>query len=36
LIVLNESDAAKTFTIKEKENGFTGTLNPGAVGTWVW
>ena len=36
LIVLNDSDAEKTFTVKEKENGFTGILNPGAVGTWVW
>lgn len=36
LIVLNESDAAKSFTVKEKEIGFIGTLNPGAVGTWVW
>ena len=36
LIVLNDSEAAKSFTVKEKENGFTGTLNPGAVGTWVW
>lgn len=36
LIVLNESKVANSFTVKEKENGFTGTLNPGAVGTWVW
>ncbi len=36
LIVLNESEVARSFTIKDKELGFTGTLNPGAVGTWVW
>lgn len=36
LIVLNESEAAKSFTVKDKEFRFTGSLNPGAVGTWVW
>lgn len=36
LIVLNDSDATKSFAVKEKENGFTASLNPGAAGTWVW
>ncbi|WP_343853680.1 glycoside hydrolase family 30 protein [Algoriphagus jejuensis] len=36
LIVLNESDEAKSFKIQEKEKIFEAALNPGAVGTWIW
>ncbi len=36
LIVLNDSQEQKSFSIKEKEKTFDGQLNPGAVGTWIW
>ena len=36
LIVLNESKIKQSFEVKDKEDEFYGTLNPGAVGTWIW
>ncbi len=36
LIILNDSDQAKSFKIKDKETVFDAALNPGAVGTWMW
>lgn len=36
LIVLNESSEPKPFQIKEGNQSFSVSLNPGAVGTFVW
>ncbi|MGM0946729.1 MAG: glycoside hydrolase family 30 protein [Bacteroidota bacterium] len=36
LIVLNDSSEPTQFQIREKEIEFQGSLNSGAVGTWVW
>ncbi|SHO60655.1 glycoside hydrolase family 30 protein [Algoriphagus zhangzhouensis] len=36
LIVLNESSESKPFQIKEGDQSFSLSLNPGAVGTFVW
>lgn len=36
LIVLNESSESKSFQIKEGDQSFSLSLNPGAVGTFVW
>lgn len=36
LIVLNESSEPKPFQIKEGDQSFSVSLNPGAVGTFVW
>ncbi|MFC3414308.1 glycoside hydrolase family 30 protein [Algoriphagus hitonicola] len=36
LIVLNDGDEPIDFQVQENETKFKGSLNPGAVGTWVW
>jgi glucosylceramidase len=36
LIVLNDSDAAQTFAIKDGKNSASATLNAGSVATFVW
>jgi glucosylceramidase len=36
LIVLNEGKEPKTFSTKLAEKTFTASLNPGAVGTFIW
>jgi glucosylceramidase len=36
LIVLNDSDAAQTFAIKDGKNNALATLNAGSVATFVW
>ena len=36
LIVLNEGNEPKTFSTKLAEKTFTASLNPGAVGTFIW
>ncbi|WP_297336148.1 glycoside hydrolase family 30 beta sandwich domain-containing protein [Algoriphagus sp.] len=36
VIVLNDSQEAAHFQVTEKETQFKASLNPGAVGTWVW
>lgn len=36
LIVLNDSSEPIQFQVREKEIEFQGSLNSGAVGTWVW
>lgn len=36
LIVLNESKTKQTFEVKNREEKFVTSLNPGAVGTWIW
>jgi glucosylceramidase len=36
LIVLNDSERARSFKIVDKEKIFDAELNPGATGTWIW
>jgi glucosylceramidase len=36
LIVLNDTNAAQTFTVQFKNQNFSTTLNGGAVATYVW
>ncbi len=36
LIAINEGSGYSSFTITENESVFTASLNPGAVGTWIW
>lgn len=36
LIVLNDSERARSFKIVDKEKVFDAELNPGATGTWIW
>jgi O-glycosyl hydrolase len=36
LIVLNDSDKPKIFSIKDKDNATQASLPAGAVGTFVW
>ncbi|MEP7107350.1 MAG: glycoside hydrolase family 30 beta sandwich domain-containing protein [Ferruginibacter sp.] len=36
IVLLNESKEEKIFEIRSKNNSFTTTLNPGAVGTYSW